>query len=446
MKDQIYDVIGIGFGVSNIGLAISLKESNAGVSMLFIEANADSLWQPNMLIRGADIQNSPHRDLITPNNPRSKYTFMNYLFEHGRLFEYFNLNITHPLRTEYADYIKWCSEDFKDHVIYNERANSISHHATDGVEETVFEVATNSGKRFFARNISIGTGRQVNIPAKFQHVRNCRISHLTQYSVTTTSIPRNESTSIAVIGSGQSAIEIILDLNKRFPESRITNICNGFGYRLKDTSPFSYEAFYPEFIDFFYSLPPNAKEEVTSQLRATNYSTVDGDVLHELYLSMYEDRLVGAERISLRKNSNITHVIDHGRHIEIGTTGKHDGRQRSDHFDFVFLATGFIDYQLATSPLSSIPLLENIARALGSERFSVSRDYRIESKSSKSCTEGSIYLNGLCEMTHGMGDAGSISSVSTRCSTIARSLIATLSAPGRTRDEGTVKQHSISAQ
>ncbi|MBC3212443.1 SidA/IucD/PvdA family monooxygenase [Serratia fonticola] len=426
MNNKVYDLIGVGFNVSNIGLAISIKEKSEDISMLFIESNNDSLWQPNMLIPGTDIQNSPHRDLITPINPRSKYTFINYLFEHGRLFEYFNLGLSHPFRAEYARYIKWCAEDFSDHVVYNEKVNSIcldDEHVSGG---KLYKLTTTSGKTYRAKNISIGTGREKNIPKEFEKIFNNKVFHLTKYTSSFEGVSMLDNINVAVIGTSQSAIEIVLDLKKRFPNAAVTNISRGFGYRLKDTSPFSYEVFYPEFIDFFYGLNSSDKNEVSNKLRSTNYSAVDSDVLHELYHGMYEDRIVNKERVKLVRNKLISSVVDYGSRIEINTVDKYSQAKDTDIFDYVILATGFKDYEFTKESCACIPLLKDIESVFKAPNgnYNISRDYRlIAIEADNGITSGNIYLNGLCESTHGLGDAGSISSVSIRANIIASSII-----------------------
>jgi L-ornithine N5-monooxygenase len=77
--DAVLDVLGIGFGPANIALAIALEECGSGNSVRFIERRSNPTWHPDMLLDGADIQNNPLRDFVTPRNPRSRYTFVNYL-------------------------------------------------------------------------------------------------------------------------------------------------------------------------------------------------------------------------------------------------------------------------------------------------------------------------------------------------------------------------------
>ena len=91
------DIIGIGFGPANLALAIAFEELTPAARIRFIEARHNPLWQGEMMLDGADIQNHPSRDLVTLRNPRSRYTFTNYLFEEGRLIEQLNLPLHFPI-------------------------------------------------------------------------------------------------------------------------------------------------------------------------------------------------------------------------------------------------------------------------------------------------------------------------------------------------------------
>src|SRR5947208_15493697 len=97
---KLFDVIGVGFGPANLSLAIALEERYESLSVRFLEAQVDPVWQGTMLIEGSDIQNHPARDLVTLRNPRSRYSFLNYLFENGRLEAHLNLPVEFPLRRD----------------------------------------------------------------------------------------------------------------------------------------------------------------------------------------------------------------------------------------------------------------------------------------------------------------------------------------------------------
>ena len=52
----VYDLIGIGFGPSNLSLAVALKEANYTGAYLFLEKKSNFSWHPGMMIPDITIQ------------------------------------------------------------------------------------------------------------------------------------------------------------------------------------------------------------------------------------------------------------------------------------------------------------------------------------------------------------------------------------------------------
>ena len=78
----IHDLIGIGFGPSNIALAIALDEKRRDgrrVDAMFIEKQAGFAWHKDMMLDQAHMQISFMKDLATLPNPTSRFTLINYL-------------------------------------------------------------------------------------------------------------------------------------------------------------------------------------------------------------------------------------------------------------------------------------------------------------------------------------------------------------------------------
>ncbi|HEU5108903.1 MAG TPA: SidA/IucD/PvdA family monooxygenase, partial [Micromonosporaceae bacterium] len=66
----VYDVVGVGFGPSNLALAIAIEEHNrarpdAGLTGLFLERQPRFGWHRGMLIDDATMQVSFLKDLVT---------------------------------------------------------------------------------------------------------------------------------------------------------------------------------------------------------------------------------------------------------------------------------------------------------------------------------------------------------------------------------------------
>ncbi|MFD7919449.1 SidA/IucD/PvdA family monooxygenase [Streptomyces sp. NPDC059740] len=412
------DVLGIGFGPSNIALAIALEEIYPDMKALFLEGQGTAAWQPGMLLSGSDIQHHPVRDLVSPRNPRSHYSFINHLHEEERLFEFLNLNVPFPLRKDYARYVKWAARQFDDQVKYASRAADVALLPGGGVEVTCVD-----GQRYRARSLVVATGRPAYFPPALKALDDSRVFHYTQYLERVDEIAAVPGARIAVVGGSQGAAEICLDAAQRFPQSPIKNIVRGFGYRQKDLSPFNGEVFFPDFVDYYYQAPQNSKSALDRQLRYTNYSAADIDVLTAYHTKLYEQRLDGEYQIQLIRNTDIVSAESSKSSISLELFEQHVGDRGSLEADFVIVATGFVDLtdehgeNFLPRVLSPV---QHLVERTPLRHASIGRDYRIQAGAGQELPP--IYLNGLCETTHGLGDAGSFSLVSLRAAAIADSL------------------------
>ncbi|MGP9019656.1 lysine N(6)-hydroxylase/L-ornithine N(5)-oxygenase family protein [Streptomyces sp. BR1] len=424
----VYDILGVGFGPANLALAIALEERDSPLTARFLEARPSPEWQPGMLLDGSDIQNHPSRDLVTLRNPRSRYSFLNYLHEQGRLLRHLNLPSEFPLRKEYAGYLRWASSFFSHLVDCNQRAASVE--VVEAGGERLYEVTTMAGDRYLGRTLVLGPGRTPYIPSPYDTVRTPRVFHLTQY------LPRlaelagqgREPESVAVIGGSQSAVELALDLGRRFPRTKVTTYTRSHSLRLKDTSPFSEEGYFPEFTDYYFQASREGKKALDAYMHGTNYSSADGDVLRELYLTIYEQELDGEQRVFVRGNHEAVAVREAGERVALDFVERHTGERITDTVDFAVLATGFRNMGPAPHEELCPPLMAGLADRFTAEpdgRLLVGADYALQP-----VADGvpPLFLNGLCESSHGIGDAGSFSLLSLRAATLADALTSRLTA------------------
>ncbi|WP_248732366.1 SidA/IucD/PvdA family monooxygenase [Pseudomonas sp. MWU13-2517] len=423
MSETIYDIVGIGFGPSNLALAVALEEAASPLTYRFLDAKQKPDWQDEMLLSGSDIQNNPLRDLVTPRNPRSRYGFVNYLKETGRLFDYLNLPLTYPLRREYAEYIKWVAGHFLGSVESSAFARRVEPLNVKG--EPVWKVTYNDQRVIYGRSLVLGTGRTANIPAVFEGLPGPQVFHLNHYLERIHALPPTAQR-IGVVGSSQSAVEIVLDLTARFPDKEIYSLHRSFSFRLKDTSPFSDKVYFPEFIDYYFNLPPEAKARVDKQLRGTNYSSADEDVINALYVRIHEEKLQGKQRIHILNNVAIEQVsIAASGQVELALTEVNQLTLSTLALDALVLATGFKDIAAKENGELYPPLLAPYHRRFRTDAqgaLVVNRDYSLTALDDLPA----VYLNGLCESSHGLGDAGSFSLISLRVEHILSALEETL--------------------
>lgn len=419
-EDRIFGMIGIGMGPANIALAIALEEAGFD-DVAFIESSQEPVWQSGMLLEGSDIQHNPHRDLVSLRDPKSPYSFMNFLFERGRLIHHLNQPSAFPLRREYAEYISWARKKLKTTVFYGEHVNSIT---LEGPRESpYYRVATNSGRAYLCRSLVLGPGRSAQIPSIFLPHLGTKVVHLNEYLPTVNSRSTDELKHVTLVGGSQSAVEIALDLLNRFPNVRVDIVTRSWSLRAKDHSPFSEEIYFPEFTSYYHSAPIAQRRQLDTFTRPTNYSAADLDVLETLYSKIYEQRLQGDQRCFVHGNIDLQNVTLQDGRIEIHGAERVTGRSTTLQSDLVVLATGFKDMGKGDFQEPHHPLLKDVAKYFSwtADGFlDVAENYEL-----LSATEAipPLFLNGLCESTHGIGDAGSFSLLSMRAATIANSVM-----------------------
>ncbi len=133
----VFDLVGVGFGPSNLALAIAVHEradaAAPPVRALFLERQAAFGWHRGMLIEDATMQVSFLKDLVTMRDPTSSFSFLCYLHERGRLIDFVNHKSLFPLRVEFHDYLEWAALRVRHMVRYGQDVTAVRPVVTDGV-------------------------------------------------------------------------------------------------------------------------------------------------------------------------------------------------------------------------------------------------------------------------------------------------------------------------
>ncbi len=163
MSTRIYDLIGIGLGPFNLGLA-ALSDPLEGVDSLFIDQAAGFDWHPGMMLENATMQTSFIADLVTLADPTSPYSFLNYAKAMGRLYAFYIKEDFFLLRKEYNLYCQWVAKQLNN-LTFNERVCEVTYLG----EQRLYRIATVSagGKEgsYLCRKLVLGTGTQPVLPA-----------------------------------------------------------------------------------------------------------------------------------------------------------------------------------------------------------------------------------------------------------------------------------------
>lgn len=257
-QHELHDLICIGLGPASLAIATALhdaleEEAVSGASHLktsrpkvaFLERQAEFAWHAGMQIPGAKMQISFMKDLATFRNPRSVFTFINYLFENDRLVQFTNLGTFLPRRIEYEDYMRWVAGWFEDVTSYGEEVVSVdADEKTKGSKAvTSFTVTTRnivtrqlSYRR--AKNVVVAVGGRPKIPKSLPQ-RHPRIIHSSQYWTVSSRmfLDKDQPLRIAVIGGGQSAAEIFDNITSQFHNAQAVLLIKGTALRPSDDSP-----------------------------------------------------------------------------------------------------------------------------------------------------------------------------------------------------------------
>ena len=274
---KAYDLIGIGLGPFNLSLAALLQKT--ALKSLFLEKSEKMAWHPGMLLPGARMQTSFLKDLVTPVDPTSPYSFLAYLVKKKRLYRFLSADFKTPSRHEFNDYLSWVAQALPN-IHWQEEGLKLDF---DG---DIFYLET-SKSRYQTRHLAIGTGLCQNIPpwAKpFLNPKNC--FHSAQFTPLARSCAGK---TVAVVGGGQSGAEIVLRLLQEQGQmpANIAWLTERSNFLPLDASPFVNEYFTPAYVHHFYHLPEARKKQILKEQELAG-SGISPETLLALAQCLYE--------------------------------------------------------------------------------------------------------------------------------------------------------------
>ncbi|MBK6018038.1 lysine N(6)-hydroxylase/L-ornithine N(5)-oxygenase family protein [Streptomyces sp. MBT53] len=429
-SEVVHDILGIGFGPSNLALSIAVEEHNKSLpadsrlNALFLERQPRFGWHRGMLIDDATMQVSFLKDLVTLRNPTSDYSFLCFLREQGRLIDFLNQKTLFPLRVEFHEYFEWAAERVSHLVSYGSEVVAVDPVRGDDGEVAFFDVTTRdpsvNGATVTrrARNISVAMGLEPHVPPGLELGE--RLWHNSEL------IPRATELADAgqpvrravVLGAGQSAAEAVDYLHRTFPDAEVCSVFAKYGYTPADDSPFANRIFDPEAVDVYFSAPSEVKQSLLDYHRSTNYSVVDMELIEALYATAYREKVAGRERLRFLNVSRVR-AVDAGADggLDVAVEFLPTGEKQVLAADVLVLATGYRPRDLGS-------LLGEAAKLClrdDGDEIRVGRDHRVETV--PEVTAG-LYLQGGTEHTHGLTST-LLSTVAVRAEEIHRSVQAT---------------------
>lgn len=384
----IWDLVGVGLGPSNLSLSALINGSTHSIKLkaVFFDKQDSFQWHSGMMLQGASMQTSFMKDLVTLVDPSNRYSFLMYLQRIGALYQFLNTDRSKLTRYEFYRYCNWVAEQLP-WCNFGEEILGVSH-TVDG-----FAIDT-SRRTLLAKNIVVGSGQAPNIPEMFKECVSDRLFHSSVYSFRRSNL--KASTSVCVIGGGQSGAEILLDLLKMdTPPKYIHWLSRRSIFSPLDESPFVNELFSPGYVNYFVNVSDNHRARLLSEQKLAS-DGISPETLNEIYRLIYLNSL-------MQGNSSVINLVP-SSFLE-GVTSVNDkvrleyrystGESAALTSDYVVLATGY-------KP-STYDFLKPMNRLLlrGESGYLIDKDYSIKMNRG---IRGRVYLQNGAKHTHGISD------------------------------------------
>jgi L-ornithine N5-oxygenase len=423
-RHDLLDFVGIGFGPSNLSLAVAVQERNEQVGgplirAAFLERQPRFGWHLGMMIEGATMQVAFLKDLATMRDPRSRFTFVNYLFEHGRLAHFINQKDFFPTRSEFHDYLTWVADGVRNLVGYDREVTRIRPVNAEGTV-TMFEIESRhattraAAAPLRAHNVVLATGMTPRMPVGT--ALSDRVWHTSELMSKVGSLRAAPPRSIAVVGSGQSAAEATAYLHERFDTATVYCVMQRYGYSAADNTPFANRVFDPDAVDDYYTATAEGRRQIFQYHANTNYSVVDEHLISDLYKRVYGELVAGRPRLLMYPMRQLTGITaaDDGRPV-LDLASRQTFACERLAVDLVVLATGYTQMD----PTDLLPDIAGACLRDANGRLRISRSYQVLTTDA---VHAGIYVQGGSEHTHGLSSS-LLSNVAVRAGEILSSMI-----------------------
>ncbi|GAA4350228.1 lysine N(6)-hydroxylase/L-ornithine N(5)-oxygenase family protein [Angustibacter luteus] len=372
--EHVHDVVGIGLGPFNLGLACLLDPLD-DVDAVFLEARSELAWHPGMLLQGATLQTPFLADLVSLANPTSPLSFLSYLKQTGRLYPFYIRESFFPLRREFDAYCRWAAGQLRS-VRLAQRVESVEYDAADQAYVVhAVRPATGDRSTYRGRRLVLGTGTPPYVPEplRAQWASGGDVVHSSQYLQAAKSLRR--SGSITVVGSGQSAAEIYADLLADLPahDYQLTWLTRSPRFFPLEYTKLTLEMTSPDYTDYFHALPAETRDGLVRAQRSL-YKGINSGLVNEIYDRLYELDLDGPQRTRLLTNTEVrTCERDGDGRLRLGVEQVEQRRRFEHTTGSLVLATG---YRYA-APAFLDPIRHRI-RWDEQGRFAVHRNYSVD--------------------------------------------------------------------
>ncbi|MCD9615732.1 lysine N(6)-hydroxylase/L-ornithine N(5)-oxygenase family protein [Chryseobacterium gleum] len=369
-NEAVYNLIGIGIGPFNLGLA-ALSNPISELKTLFLDQRDGFDWHPGLMIDHVTLQTPFLCDCVSMADPTNHLSLLNYLKETGRLYKFFIREDFFIPRKEYNRYCQWVIEQLPQ-CRFSTQVVDITYE--DGLYHvTTIHTKTKETTVFKTERLILGTGTQPYIPS-FIPKDDSRIIHTSSYLYRKEEL-LSQGKKIAIIGSGQSAAEVFYDLlQNRNEETQLGWYSRPDRFFPMEYSKLTLELTSPDYVDYFYNRSESARKTILSKQQA-QFKGINYDLINDIYDFIYDLNIDNADpNLKIIPNSQLNRVDNSNPDfISLEFTQLEQEIPYDQEADYLILGTGYRYHEPA--------FLQNIQDRIkrdSSGLFDVNRNYSID--------------------------------------------------------------------
>jgi lysine N6-hydroxylase len=389
-------------------LTTARERGLTSITATFFEREATVFWHSLQMFPGTLMQTEFYRDLVTPIDPTSKFSFLNYLKTQARLDQFFCSSTIYPTRREFEDYFSWVANQIAD-VIFGVDVYCVDYDA----KKNVFVVDAGTHGRSEAKHIAFGCGARPRSEVDENH--SDRIVDVSRLLAFTFPEPVER---ILVVGGGQSAAECLNYLLDKFSERavRIDWVTSETSFRALDTSNFTREVYSTSYARAFSMLKGKAREKINQD----DKSVANG--MPPLYAQALYQRLYwlrhlqapdkASPAVHVQANTEVLEAREDPAGVSVKASIVSTGKTDVTVYDCIILCTGLDDETILESAVIGPELRRRLQKNKDRHGYAVTWD---------GPSDRMIFVQSQNKDTQGLGDSSFVTAAA-RNATILNSI------------------------
>lgn len=364
-----YDVIAIGCGPFNLGLAALASELD-DVSLAVLDSRPEFTWHRGLMFDDAMLQVSFLADLVSLIEPAHPLSFLSYLRDSDRLYQFYVREKFHPTRREYEAYLRWCAAQL-DSLHFGHHVREVTWNGE------LFELTVERGDTtvaLAARHLVVGVGTEPFLPAALAGMPKERFLHSADYLFRRDDLL--QAGRVTVVGSGQSGAECALDLLRANADGgpAVSWLTRTPSFAPLDYSKLVLEMTTPSYVDYFHALDEPTRDRLVKE-QWRHYKGISTDTLDDIHDVLYQRDLSAAPvaPVELQCGVAVASAVARADGIELTLQHTDSGKTFQHVCDAVVAATGY-----RNRPLPFLSAVEDRVRRDAAGRWVINRDHSVE--------------------------------------------------------------------